>query len=140
MVDGATKEAFEQAGSLLEATLQEKEKAIEDFRNLLVETHKEVCIDGGVDSLGLNKNIYIIIDEIDRCNPRYALKLLEEIKHLFSINGYIFLVMSNNQQLNNMASNIYGDNVFGAEGYINKFFDIKISLKRAEKQNLLGCL
>jgi len=34
--------------------------------------------------------VIIIVDELDRCRPDYAIRVLEIIKHLFDVNGYIF--------------------------------------------------
>jgi DNA polymerase III delta prime subunit len=37
-----------------------------------------------------NNKTLIIIDELDRARPDYALDLLERIKHLFSVDGLFF--------------------------------------------------
>ena len=38
------------------------------------------------------KPLIFIIDELDRCNPHYAVKVLERIKHLFNIPNIIFVL------------------------------------------------
>jgi predicted KAP-like P-loop ATPase len=42
---------------------------------------------------------YIIIDELDRCRPDYALKYLERIKHIFEVVNLRFVITSDNNQL-----------------------------------------
>jgi len=39
----------------------------------------------------LEQSILIIIDELDRCKPNYAIEFLETIKHFFDIKGLIFV-------------------------------------------------
>jgi predicted KAP-like P-loop ATPase len=38
------------------------------------------------------KPIVFVIDELDRCRPPYAVELLEKVKHLFSVDGLIFVL------------------------------------------------
>mgnify|MGYP000287323824 CR=1 FL=1 len=38
------------------------------------------------------RSILIIIDELDRCRPTYAIEFLETIKHFFDIDGLIFVL------------------------------------------------
>ncbi|MEZ4628433.1 MAG: P-loop NTPase fold protein [Eubacteriales bacterium] len=37
------------------------------------------------------KKLLIIIDELDRCRPTFAIQTLELIKHLFAVKGLIFI-------------------------------------------------
>ena len=41
----------------------------------------------------------IFIDELDRCRPLYAIELLERIKHIFGIDGLIFVLSIDKEQL-----------------------------------------
>ncbi|HEX8572440.1 MAG TPA: P-loop NTPase fold protein [Allosphingosinicella sp.] len=43
--------------------------------------------------------IVIVVDELDRCRPPYAIKLLEEIKHLFDVPGLVFVFGMHGSQL-----------------------------------------
>lgn len=38
------------------------------------------------------KPVVFIIDELDRCNPQFAVKLLERLKHIFEVPNIIFVV------------------------------------------------
>ena len=71
--------------------------------------------------------VYIIVDELDRCRPSYAIKFLEEIKHLFGVPGVVFILGLNSEQLGNAVSGIYGDR-FNGEAYLKRFIDRKILL------------
>lgn len=64
--------------------------------------------------------IVIIIDELDRCRPTYAIKLLEEIKHLFDVPGLLFIFGMNRTQLAHSLSGAYGPN-FNGEAYLRRF-------------------
>ena len=54
------------------------------------------------------KTIYIFIDELDRCKPSYAIELLETLKHLFSVNGLVFVLAAHYQQLEQCVAATYG--------------------------------
>lgn len=66
--------------------------------------------------------IFIFIDELDRCRPNYAIELLENIKHLFGVNGVYFVVATASEQLSHSIKAIYG-NDFEGERYLKRFFD-----------------
>lgn len=80
-----------------------------------------------VSESGKSPPIFIIIDELDRCRPAYAVKLLEEVKHLFSVPGLVFLLGVNSKQLGNAVSGIYGEK-FDGSSYLDRFIDRKILL------------
>jgi len=78
-----------------------------------------------------NKKIIFIIDELDRCRPDFALELLETIKHLFDVKGFVFLIFLNDKHLNSMIDVNYGKEV-SSEGYLRKFFDCEFRLPKAD--------
>lgn len=71
--------------------------------------------------------LFILIDELDRCRPTYAIELLESIKHLFDIEGIIFIIATDTKQLSHSINAIYGNN-FASEKYLKRFFDQEYSL------------
>ncbi len=73
--------------------------------------------------------IVILIDELDRCKPTYAIEVLEVIKHFFEAKGCTFLMATNTSVLEHSVKSVYGQN-FGAKLYLRKFFDRKINLPR----------
>lgn len=70
----------------------------------------------------LDKKIVIIIDELDRCKPDFAIKTLEFIKHIFDIENYVYIFSIDKEQLSESIKVIYGNGI-NAEGYLNRFFD-----------------
>lgn len=73
------------------------------------------------------KQMLIIIDELDRCNPIFAVKLLEVIKHYFSDVAAKILFITNNCQLSGIVEKYYGDKTSGYE-YLDKIFDLIIEI------------
>lgn len=68
--------------------------------------------------------IIILIDELDRCRPSYAVELLENIKHLFSVPNVTFLLSINKEQLEDAFHHVYGTrNKARGEAYLEKFID-----------------
>lgn len=75
--------------------------------------------------------LVVFIDELDRCQPNYAVRLLERIKHYFSNDLITFVFSVNTNQLQHTIKGHYG-NGFDASRYLNRFFDLYISLPPAD--------
>jgi len=75
----------------------------------------------------LDGPLVVIVDELDRCRPNYALALLERIKHVFSISGLVWVLVSNLQQLSSSVRSVYGTDI-DAERYLQKLIDIDARL------------
>ena len=71
--------------------------------------------------------ILIIIDELDRCRPNYAIEFLETIKHFFDINGLIFVIGVDRNQLASSAKALFGQQLDFDE-YYRKFAHRNASL------------
>ncbi len=99
------------------AKYDEYKKSIDNFKNNL----KSIIEKSQHDT------IYIFIDELDRCRPTYAIELLETIKHLFDIEGIIFILAINEEQLCHSIKTLYG-NEFNAKHYLKRFIDYKYNL------------
>ncbi len=65
---------------------------------------------------------FVLIDELDRCRPLYAIALLERAKHLFEVNGVVFVIATDSIQLQHTIRAVYGSS-FGSERYLLRFFD-----------------
>ncbi len=65
--------------------------------------------------------IVIIIDELDRCRPDYAVKTLEVLKHFFDVSGFVFVLALDEKQLESSVNCLFGTNNF--EGYKRKFIN-----------------
>lgn len=77
----------------------------------------------------LEMPVIVLIDELDRCRPNYAIEFLEVIKHFFEIGNFVFLCASDTKQLCASIKTIYG-NEFDSETYIKRFFERTIALPK----------
>jgi len=75
--------------------------------------------------------IVFFIDELDRCCPNFAVRLLERIKHYFLHEKVIFVVSVNMSELQHTIKRHYG-NDFNADKYLRRFFDFTIPLPPAD--------
>lgn len=72
--------------------------------------------------------IVVIIDELDRCHPEYALSFLEAMKLIFDQSGFVFCLMVNAEYLENLARHRFGVSA-DDEKYLDKFVDIRLTLQ-----------
>ncbi|AHD08583.1 KAP family P-loop NTPase fold protein [Phaeobacter gallaeciensis] len=75
------------------------------------------------------RKLVIVIDELDRCRPDYALSLLEIIKHFFNVPGVHFVLGVNLKELQNSVRARYGSGV-EAETYLQKFTTMQMTLNQ----------
>ena len=76
--------------------------------------------------------LLIIIDELDRCAPDFAVQTFEIAKHLLSVPNAIFLFTVDMRQMLAAVHKVYGNNI-DAEGYICKVFDYIAILPQQSK-------
>ena len=69
-----------------------------------------------------NKKLVIIVDELDRCRPTFAIETLEIVKHLFDVKGLMFVFALDIKQLSCAVEAVYGLGI-DAPGYLCRFFD-----------------
>ena len=75
--------------------------------------------------------IVFFIDELDRCCPNFAVRVLERIKHYFLHERVIFVLSVNMSELQHTIKRHYG-NDFNADKYLRRFFDFTIPLPTAD--------
>jgi len=73
----------------------------------------------------------ILVDELDRCRPDFALGLLERIKHLFDVEGVAFVLFVNRDQIETYIRSVYGADV-DAAAYLLKFGNVFVDLPNEE--------
>ena len=71
--------------------------------------------------------LVVFVDELDRCNPSFAVKLLERIKHYFFNDRITFVFSININELQHTIRKHYGMD-FDACRYLDRFFDFRLSL------------
>lgn len=112
------------------------EHALEDYtsdKNCVDEFRKKLAELGGAVRSKQKFPLLIVIDELDRCRPDFALALIERIKHLFATPNVSFLLLVNMAQLENYVKTVYGADV-DARNYLHKFITLSTKLPK----NVLG--
>lgn len=118
IADATGKEVKDAAQDLWDAE-KERKDAVHAFKELLIKLTQDAATP-----------IVIVIDELDRCRPDYALSVLEVIKHFFSVPKVHFILGINGTALENSVKARYGANI-DAESYLRKFINVSFSLPRA---------
>lgn len=105
-----------------------------------VDERKE-AIDNIIDSYSkkIEKKILVIVDELDRCKPDFAVKLLETIKHFYNNDNLIFVLVTNNFQLSHTIRKVYGYD-FDGIGYLGKFYDLIFNLPTIDREKYIAYL
>lgn len=96
-----------------------KKHSISDFRDSLSEF---------ISNTGDGKPLIFIVDELDRCRPDYAVSILEQIKHFFSIPNAVFVLSIDKTQLGNAIKGVYGSESLDADEYLRRFIDLEYSI------------
>ncbi|MCZ4287872.1 KAP family P-loop NTPase fold protein [Hoeflea alexandrii] len=97
-----------------------RQAAMEEFRSA-IQTLSSPSHDG------LAAPLIIVVDELDRCRPDYALEVLEVIKHFFSVANVHFVLGVNLKALENSVKSRYGSEI-DATSYLQKFLSFTVNL------------
>ncbi len=92
-----------------------------------------------ISSLAGDRKLIIIIDELDRCRPTFAVETLEIAKHFFNIPNVIFVFALDMRQLARSIATTYGQGM-DASGYLARFFDVQIQLNYPTAEQYMRCL
>lgn len=65
--------------------------------------------------------LVVIVDELDRCRPTFALSVLDRVKHLFSVEGVCFVLVGDYSQLRRLVADQYGMSKKHAIRYLDKY-------------------
>ncbi|MDE6478152.1 MAG: KAP family NTPase [Alphaproteobacteria bacterium] len=85
-----------------------------------------------------DKPVVVIIDELDRCRPDYAVKTLEVLKHFFEIPGLVFVLAIDEEQLKSSVETLFGTKNF--DGYKRKFINNSFLLPPPDKVSFTNFL
>ena len=77
----------------------------------------------------------LIVDELDRCMPQYAIKVLERLHHIFdNLDNVVVLLAIDSSQLEHSVREIYGEDV-DTDRYLKKFINFSIALDKGQIQD-----
>ena len=95
-----------------------EKKSVQAFREALTEFASKQ-----------DKPVVFFVDELDRCRPDFAIRLIERIKHFFDVPNLVFVLLLNREQLERTVQGIYGQG-FDAHSYLGKFVHLFFSLPK----------
>lgn len=110
----------------------ENKNSLDSFKEELAKQVKEEYEKTG-------KPTVIIIDELDRCRPDYAISLLERVKHIFNVPNIIFILGIDKMALSNSIKVIYGNGT-DINGYLARFIDMEYNLSVASMSGYIDYL
>ena len=119
---GVTKGVFDAFENEVEE-YDKKKKSVSDFRQSLSEF---------IANTNERKPLIFIIDELDRCRPNYAVSVLEQIKHFFSVSNIVFVLSIDKEQLGNAIKGVYGSDNIDSNEYLRRFIDLEYSIPEPE--------
>ena len=106
--------------------IKEFERVLQDLAVALSESHE-------------NRPLIVVIDELDRCRPSYAVELLEVVKHLFGVDRIVFVLAINRSELAHSVRALYGSG-FDADNYLRRFFDVDFRLPEPERKTFIDSM
>ncbi len=107
----------------------------ESYTKLIQEFRKKLQY--FVHSVSADKKVVIFVDELDRCRPDFAIEMLERIKHLFCVDGLVFVLSIDKQQLVASVKGHYGSESINATEYLKRFIDIEYRLLQPDREKFI---
>ncbi|GAK44472.1 conserved protein [Tepidicaulis marinus] len=127
--DNLTNSVSAQSAELVEAIAREEiaqhskaVNSIKEFRNKLSE-----LVNRSREEISQDHKFVVIIDELDRCRPDYAIEMLECIKHFFSVEGLVFVIAYDKTHLAGCIASVYSEKL-DTDAYLRKFIDWRTTL------------
>jgi KAP family P-loop domain len=115
-VSDATKDSGDEYIKKRLQDMADRKRSLEAIKNLLAKA---------VDDFG--GKLVVFVDELDRCSPAYAIRFLERIKHLFALDGVVFVLLWNRIQIQHAVRAFYGQETDG-QMYLDRFVDYSCHL------------
>ncbi|WP_421311061.1 KAP family P-loop NTPase fold protein [Aeromonas sp. 603757] len=126
----------EEANQLVDALCSNQKERYESIQYLKNEIRQWVEGAVGLSEGELDYPAFILIDELDRCRPSYAVEMLETIKHIFDIPRVVFVLATDTEQLQHSVKAIYGEG-FNAQHYLSRFFHRRFILNSDSLKNFI---
>ncbi|MGB5066138.1 MAG: P-loop NTPase fold protein [Albidovulum sp.] len=140
---GATEFVGTAADVVLQSSAAEVKKATEEFwrredgrREAMqqLKTALQSMTNSGTAGKGESTPLVIVVDELDRCRPDYALAVLETIKHFFAVPNIHFVLGVNIEALQSSVRARYGAEIDGEE-YLRRFITLTLRLNESTGRN-----
>ncbi|WP_027294287.1 MULTISPECIES: KAP family P-loop NTPase fold protein [Robinsoniella] len=82
------------------------------------------------------RKLVIIVDELDRCKPNFAIQTLEIVKHLFDVKDMVFVFAVDISQLSCSIKTVYGQDM-DSTGYLCRFFDYISKIPKTDSSDII---
>ena len=122
---------LDQHATELLTVFEKGKKSIAEFKSQIASLLNELLLRSEKEADKHKLPFFILIDELDRCRPPYAIETLERVKHLFEVDNIIFVLATDSSQLRHSIKAVYG-NDFDAGNYLSRFFDRRYSFKKPD--------
>ncbi|ROR57445.1 KAP-like P-loop domain-containing protein [Vibrio crassostreae] len=126
----------------LSDALKDTMKAMLNQKNRVegIEEFKDVLVQLSEDYIEVHPNqsspVFVLIDELDRCRPTYAIEVIECVKHFFNTKNFIFVLATDTNQLQHSIKSIYGAK-FDSLTYLSRFFDNSATLPAPNRKKYI---
>lgn len=102
-----------------------------DFLKALKSVRKEI------EMITENRSMVIIVDELDRCLPTYAIQVLERLHHIFEdLDNIILIIAMDKSQMAESLKTIYGTSL-NVDMYMRKFISFTLQLDNGSASGFL---
>lgn len=135
-VSDVIKDTSEGISTDLIDVFKQERQAAEEFQKLL---HELIVHSHGDDDEKNHPPFVLMVDELDRCRPTFAISMLERIKHFFNIPSLVFILSIDMEQLEASTRKVYGADINAAE-YLRRFIDLELSLPAAKVEKMIDTI
>lgn len=80
--------------------------------------------------------LVIVIDELDRCRPTFAVETLEIVKHIMDVENVVYIFALDVKQLGAAIRQVYGADT-DATGYLMRFFSYYSRMPEASNKSMI---
>lgn len=120
---------------------EEKEEEVYEFDKMFNFSQTIEKVRKDLQEIAQKRTIVLVVDELDRCIPQYAIKVLERLHHIFDgLLNVIVIIAIDRVQLEHSVEEMFGikesQEYMGIEKYLKKFIDFSMVLDHGEINNL----
>lgn len=101
------------------------------FQNVIKEVQSQIK------KISEDQTVVIMVDELDRCLPSYAIKVLERIHHIFNdLENVAVIIAMEKKQIENSLHQIYGEGM-NVDRYLKKIISFSFQLDNGSANNFI---
>lgn len=110
-----------------------KQKAENDFDEMFNFSQTIEQVRKKLQEIAEERTIVLFVDELDRCIPQYAIKVLERLHHIFyGLDNVVVIMAIDRKQLEHSVEEMFGarkdESSIDIERYLKKFIDFSVVL------------